>query len=329
MPLADPARLAIPRYPIRAVARRVGIAEITLRAWERRYGAVTPARSARGQRLYTAADIERIALLHALSRAGAAISSLAELPTATLRAMAPDVAAQVAQVADETGEAARASQPAPTPAHDFTLCTRAVAALDFDRLQRVLMRLVLELGTLAFLDEIATPLCAWIGEEWSHGRLSEVQESTASTVIRQVFAFLLETLRRERRQRHVVLATLAGERHEFGAMMAGIVAAFDGWSYHYLGVDLPASTVGATAKRLDATLLAVSVVAPRNVARHARELVELRRAVGRRIPIVVGGAAAPLLHGAVDDVRGVRIDSLVAWREHLVRRASARSRARA
>ena len=36
------------RYPIRAVSRLTGIGIDTLRAWERRYGAVTPVRDDRG-----------------------------------------------------------------------------------------------------------------------------------------------------------------------------------------------------------------------------------------------------------------------------------------
>ncbi|SDJ69859.1 MerR family transcriptional regulator [Microbulbifer yueqingensis] len=46
--------------PIREVARRTGVNPVTLRAWERRYGLLVPARTGKGHRLYTAADVERI-----------------------------------------------------------------------------------------------------------------------------------------------------------------------------------------------------------------------------------------------------------------------------
>ena len=57
-PLAGPAL-----YPIRAVSRLTGIGIDTLRAWERRYGAVTPTRDDRG-RMYTEADVARLRLLN-------------------------------------------------------------------------------------------------------------------------------------------------------------------------------------------------------------------------------------------------------------------------
>ena len=42
-------------------ARRVGVNAELLRAWERRYGLLTPIRSPGGFRLYTAEDAERVA----------------------------------------------------------------------------------------------------------------------------------------------------------------------------------------------------------------------------------------------------------------------------
>ncbi|MGI9628958.1 MAG: MerR family transcriptional regulator, partial [Longimicrobiales bacterium] len=47
-------------YPIRIVAQRTGLTTPVIRAWERRYGTVTPARSEAGQRVYSEADLERL-----------------------------------------------------------------------------------------------------------------------------------------------------------------------------------------------------------------------------------------------------------------------------
>ena len=318
--LSAPVISTAPRYPIRVVARRVGISEITLRAWERRYGAVEPARSDGGQRLFSDADIERLTLLRALTAGGTAISTLARLATSALRQMAPDAGTSTTEPGTDDGEESSAS----SLSRELAVCGRAVVALDADRLHRALMRLVLERGPLAFLEDVASPLCAWIGDEWSRGRLSEAQEHSASEVLRRVLAFMLETLRRERRERHVVVTTLAGEQHEFGAMMAGIIAAYDGWSYNYLGPDLPATAIGSAAKRLDARLVAVSIVAPLVGSHPSRALVALRRAVGRRVDLVVGGPSAAVVDDVLLEVRATRIASLRDWREFLAHRTSTR-----
>jgi MerR family transcriptional regulator, light-induced transcriptional regulator len=313
--LTAPVVSTSPRYPIRVVAGRVGLTEMTVRAWERRHAAVAPARSKGGQRLFSDADVERLLLLRVLTAQGTSISALAPLSTPALRRMAPDMAAASSMsVSVADGACARELT------SELAGCRRAVGALDADRLHHTLMRLALECGPLAFLEEVASPLCAWIGDEWSRNRLSEAQEHSASQVLRQVLGFMLQTLRRERREHHVVLSTLAGERHEFGAMMAGIIAAHDGWRFHYLGADLPGSVIGSMVKRVEARLVAVSIIAPSGAAQPARELLALRQAAGRRVEIVVGGASSAVVDRVLAEARATRLDTLRDWRELLAQR---------
>ncbi|PJG58291.1 MerR family transcriptional regulator [Aeromonas cavernicola] len=47
-------------YPIREVAQLTGVNAVTLRAWQRRYGLVQPARTDKGHRLYSERDIRQI-----------------------------------------------------------------------------------------------------------------------------------------------------------------------------------------------------------------------------------------------------------------------------
>ena len=74
-------------YPIRAVSKLTGIGIDTLRAWERRHGAVTPIRDDRG-RMYTDADIARLRLLRGAVEHGHTIGRLAALTDAELRHLA-------------------------------------------------------------------------------------------------------------------------------------------------------------------------------------------------------------------------------------------------
>lgn len=60
--MGDPALEPVARdyFPIRVVSQRTGVNTVTLRAWERRYGLLRPVRTAKGHRLYSADDIDRI-----------------------------------------------------------------------------------------------------------------------------------------------------------------------------------------------------------------------------------------------------------------------------
>ena len=48
------------QYPIQIVARLSGLSPHVIRIWEKRYGAVAPARTDTNRRLYTEAEVERL-----------------------------------------------------------------------------------------------------------------------------------------------------------------------------------------------------------------------------------------------------------------------------
>ena len=72
-------------YKIGAVARITGIGSETLRAWERRYSAVTPTRTDSGDRQYSRNDVAKLLLLKTLVDTGFAIGSIADLSTDELQ----------------------------------------------------------------------------------------------------------------------------------------------------------------------------------------------------------------------------------------------------
>ncbi len=76
-----------PGFPIGVVCRMTGIAPETLRAWERRYTLVKPARAGGRNRLYSPDDIKRITLVKALVDAGHPVGSVATLGEAQLEAL--------------------------------------------------------------------------------------------------------------------------------------------------------------------------------------------------------------------------------------------------
>ena len=73
------------QYGIGAVARLTGLTDHTIRVWERRYAAVVAQRAPNGRRVYTAADVEKLALLKRLTDEGLAIGQIAGSSTSELR----------------------------------------------------------------------------------------------------------------------------------------------------------------------------------------------------------------------------------------------------
>lgn len=77
-----------PHYRSGAVARMVRMPVSTLRIWEQRYKVVAPATTPTGHRLYSAADVARLALLKQLTDHGHAIGTIAALNAAQLQQVA-------------------------------------------------------------------------------------------------------------------------------------------------------------------------------------------------------------------------------------------------
>ncbi len=294
---------------------RAGVSVATLRAWERRYGAVTPARTAGEQRLYSDEDVDRIALLRALTANGHSISGIADASIEELRQLAESDAPEA--VASVRPPAPRARE------RDRTLaaCMRAIAAHAGDELQQLLLREAVRRTPLDFIEAIAAPLSQHLGDEWAAGRITEAQERVASGAIRHVLGFLLRALGSpapERPRHRVLVTTLSGERHENGVLMAAVIAALAGCEVSYAGADLPAAAIAAAAKRAHAGIVALSVIdatAPR-IAQ--RELAALRSALPASVRLFVGGAAAALIDSAIRDADATRVESLRDWHHQLV-----------
>ncbi|MCE2910074.1 MAG: MerR family transcriptional regulator [Burkholderiaceae bacterium] len=97
-PADDPAQHE-PRYRSGAVARMLRMPVATLRVWERRYQVSQPQLSPSGQRLYSAAQVQRLAQLKQLTDLGHAIGSLARLDMAQLRQVVDTHARTLSQAA--------------------------------------------------------------------------------------------------------------------------------------------------------------------------------------------------------------------------------------
>jgi len=86
--------------------------------------------------------------------------------------------------------------------------------------------------------------------------------------------------------------TIAGEGHEFGAMMAAVTAALAGWRVLYLGANTPATDLADAARDSKARIIVLGIVGDEAADSVRAEVNTLRRKLGLKTKIVAGGAAA-------------------------------------
>lgn len=275
------------RHPIQVVAHRTGLSVDVLRVWEKRYGVVEPARSTGGHRLYSDDDVKRLSLLNRATSAGRRISRVAGLSEGELMALVHE---DVEAALDRRREWRLGTSAAPES--HLASCLRAVEVFDAQALEMSLRRASVALAAPVLIEEVLGPLLNRIGENWRHGKMNPGQEHMATVVVRRVLESLSNAVMPGREAPSIVVATPAGQVHEFGALFVATAAATQGWRVTYLGPSLPAADIAEVVEATDAAAIAISLVFPEDDPGVIESLRRLRRAVRPGLPILVGGRAA-------------------------------------
>lgn len=296
------------RHPIRIAASRAGLTPELLRAWEFRYGAIRPGRSASGQRRYSDEDIERLRLLRRVTEVGRRIGDVATLPLSELSDLAKEDRRSAQPAGAEVG-------PVAIPARAFLIDTmRAIESMDQVRLRRVFAHAAVALTPSALLEDVVSPLLQRVGEQWEHGTVDPSDEHMATVVVEGILSRVLEVVSQEDSSWRLVVATPTGHRHGIGAMIAAITAAVEGWQVTYLGTDLPASSIAEAARRQGARIVALSLVYPVNDPHVSEWIRDLGRTLEEGIDVLAGGDAAMSYDEDLSRIGATVLNDMTAFR---------------
>jgi DNA-binding transcriptional MerR regulator len=271
------------------LARRLGVSQDVLRAWERRYGLLEPVRSSGGFRLYTAADEQRVRRMQSHLARGLAAAEAARA------ALAED---------DGTGVAPEPSR-APVPATDRGLAPlaadlrRALDAFDEPAAEAVLDRLFAEFSVETALRELLLPYLHELGARWATNEIGVATEHFASNVLRVRLAGLARGWGQGRGP-CAVLACPPGEQHDLPLMAFGIVLHRNGWRIVYLGADTPLVDLGRTVEEKRPEIVVLAAV---DVDRFQHSVPDLA-ALTRHASLRLAGAGATV---AVADAVGATV----------------------
>ena len=255
---------AEPGLNIAALSRRTGVPAHTLRKWEQRYGALTPTRTAGGQRRYSEVDVARVRWLRDRLGEGYRIAQAAALLATPARAPA------------ETVEDLRAALLA------------AVERTEAEGTERLLDQTLALHPLETALEDVVRPVLEEVGRRWEAGTISVAQEHLLSAAVRGRIVRLLADPRPDVRGR-AVLACAPDERHELGLLMLATLLAADGWNVVYLGAETPVEEALATAAAVEADATCLSVT----MRQHRAALAEgVARGVAAGRDVIIGGPAA-------------------------------------
>jgi DNA-binding transcriptional MerR regulator/methylmalonyl-CoA mutase cobalamin-binding subunit len=296
------------QYLIGTVSKRSGVKSDLVRAWERRYQAVTPTRTEGGHRVYTDQDIARLKLLNQATSHGHSISQIAQFSLDELKRLLQQEETQNYAPISLTGDKQFLAE-------DYIeKCYAAVLAFDARALESHFENAIVELQSQAFIEDLLTPLLARIGERWKTGELRPIHEHMTSSVIRSLTYILRNNNPCPDHAPRMVVSTPIGQMHELGALLAAIMAELNGWQVTYLGANLPAEEIAAAVKFTHAKAVTISISFNTDDHVISKELRRLRKLVGTGIAIIVGGRSAAYYEAVLDEVGVLKIESYAHFR---------------
>lgn len=299
---------------IAAVERDTGLSKDTLRVWERRYGFPTPERDAQGERSYPFDQVERLRTIKRLLEAGHRPGRVVPMPADELERLAGAVGA--------SQRASYAQQPGVGGAEivERQALMAAIVANDVEGFRREATRTLARVGVNRFVLEVVAPLNVEVGDAWMHGRLEVFQEHLYTESMHVVLRDALRHLPPDPRTRpRVLLATVSGEPHGLGLLMAEAILALEGCRCVSLGTQTPVWDIARAAGALDAQIVALSFTGCISPNQVSDALAELRGKLAPAVQLWAGGSAPVLQRRPVSGVRALpRLDgvgaALAEWR---------------
>lgn len=304
-------------YPIRAAAKLTGISVDTLRAWERRYNAVTPARAERG-RLYDERAIRRLLLLKSAVDSGRSIGQVASLPDAKLEELERN--AQLLRGKAEIAPPPEPAAPVLRPLLD------AIGAYNYAVANDELGRLALLLRPSELVHRVVFPLMRLTGENWENGVFHIAQEHMLSACVRNLLGGLVRLQKGGPGSHRMLFTTPPGELHEFGILAASLLAVGHECEVAYLGPNLPAREVLRAAAKSEPHAVVLGIMKTNATPAAVAEVRQLAGELPSNTELWLGGSGASTVSNGLTRDGLLVLQDLTHFERHLTRLKAKSSR---
>lgn len=231
-----------PYYNLKVIVRETGIKPDTLRAWERRYDLLSPARTAGGHRLYSQRDLEMIRWLMARQAEGLSIGNAVQL-WHDMEAAGRDPLQQTA---------------APSPTAGLT----AGMVDDLATMREAWLQACMALDTVAAEKQLAVALARYapeqvclellqqglwqVGEWWYENKATVQQEHFTQAMAQRQVGALLSAAPPPFRPHLLHLACPPHEEHTFPLLLLALLLRNRGWPVAYFGANVPVAQLEST-----------------------------------------------------------------------------------
>ena len=233
------------QFSISEMAAYSGMKVVTIRAWENRYGALSPTRSEGNTRYYSGQQLRRLLNIVTLVEAEGKVSEVCAMDDEELFERVSEL--------EGSGE---------NPGVSFYISQLIAAAMTYDEtaFAEIFTGAVDRLGWKETYEQVVYPLLGRVGLLWQCDTLGVAHEHFISNLLRQKICGAVEALPPGKGETWL-LCLPEGEFHELGLLVAHYLIRLSGRRSVYLGANVPVEAVAQAADSVNAVVLLLFTVA--------------------------------------------------------------------
>lgn len=257
--------MAMRYFNIQMAAQISGLTTHTIRAWEKRYNALTPGRSKTGRRQYTTEEIERLSLLSQLTSLGHSIGQIAHLPNEELESIFDMLTASQKKHFHSPSK--------PKKDIDIHTCHQnllmALAGYKVDIISHELNKAKEGLTSREFALDIIVPLLREVSTRHENKILTTAQVQTLHAIMKfHVGNIIYSHYEKKVHSKHkVALATPEGEMYLFDILVGALLCAHHETNFFFLSSNLQSSALIKAVKAIEANILVLGVHSTQSLKR--------------------------------------------------------------
>jgi DNA-binding transcriptional MerR regulator len=249
-------------YTIRDLEKLSGIKAHTIRIWEKRYNIIAPTRTATNIRNYCDGELKKLLNISLLNRNGIKISKLARLSNEEIN----EKINQLIQRYSDTESL-------------IENLTIAMIELDQSKVEKILSRVIMQLGFEEAIIKILYPFLVNIGVMWQTGMINPAQEHFITNLFRKKLMVAIDALitTNNPNSKKFVLFLPEGEYHELGLLFFYYLVKKRGHQVIYLGQSVPFNDLIETKELKPANYLVtafVSFIKGKDIFKYTERLAE-------------------------------------------------------
>ncbi len=246
-------------FNIQMAAQISGLSTHTIRAWEKRYGALHPDRTDTGRRQYSNEEIERLTLLSQLTNLGNSIGQIARLPDPELK--------EIYEKLTHSRESVMMSvQHNPQQVQINAEETRrnllmALAGYKVDIISHELNKAKTALTPGGFALDILVPLLKEVEHRRQIGTLSTAQITALFAIIKFHVGNIIygHYEKKVKSSNKFAIATPEGELHLLDIMLGALLCCQHQMNFFFLSSNLPAPSISEAVNAIETNVLILGV----------------------------------------------------------------------